>query len=111
MIYTVSVLSCFLGFFMLYNTSQKAKLSKNGSLEKWLQQNKSTAKILGGLLIIVAFILLPLKDGIGVGTITAFLLLMAAAALVIAIAPFHYLRLKHIAALAAFSFLLEFLFL
>ncbi|OJY93301.1 MAG: hypothetical protein BGP13_16880 [Sphingobacteriales bacterium 40-81] len=95
---------------MLYNTSQKAKLSVKGSFEKWLQQNKHIAKPLGILLIVLSFILLPLKDGFGVGTFTAFLLLMAAACLIIMIAPFHYIRFKHIAALVMVSFLLEFLF-
>ncbi|MFT3946934.1 MAG: hypothetical protein QM763_08180 [Agriterribacter sp.] len=110
MIYTISMLCCFLGFFMLYNTSQKAKLSAESLFEKWLQQNKSIAKIPGALLIIIPFIVLPLKDGSGAGTFTAFLLLMAAACLIIMIAPFHYIRIKHIAGLVMGSFLLEFLF-
>ncbi|MFT3747023.1 MAG: hypothetical protein QM768_01855 [Agriterribacter sp.] len=110
MIYTISMLCCFLGFFMLYNTSKKAKLSVKGAFEKWLQQNISVTKPLGVLLIVIPFILLPLKDGFGVGTFTAFLLLMAAAGLIITIAPFHYLRIKHIVVLVMASFLLEFLF-
>lgn len=110
MIYTIAVLCSFFGFFMLYNTSQKAKLSTKGAFEKWLQQNTSIAKTLGCLLIIIPFILLPVKDGTGVGSLTAFLLLMTAAGLIVAVSPFHYLKLTHIAALIAVSFLLECLF-
>lgn len=110
MVYTIAILCCFLGFFMLYNTSKKAKLSSRGSFEKWLQQNKSMAKPLGIFTTIIPFILLPIKDGIGVGTLTAFLLLMTSAGLTIAIAPFHYLRFKYVAALIVAGFLLEFLF-
>lgn len=110
MIYTASIASCFVGFFMLYNTSRKAKLSTRGSFEKWLQQNKAFARATGLVLFVLPFVLLPVKDGVGVGMFTAFLLLMTAAALVVMIAPFHYLRLRHVAALIAASLLLEFLF-
>lgn len=96
---------------MLYNTSKKAKLSTKGNFEKWLQQNKPTAKAIGIGLVVISFVILPIKDGLGVGVLSAFLLLMLSAGLTIAIAPFHYLRFKHIAALVAAVFLLEFLFL
>lgn len=95
---------------MFYNTSKKAKLSNKGSFEKWLQQNKPVAKATGIFLILIPFVLFPLKDGVGAGILTAFLLLMAAAGLTVVIAPFHYLRLKHIIALIACSLILESLF-
>lgn len=110
MIYTISVLCCFLGFFMLYNTSKKAKLSTKGLFENWLQLNKPTAKAVGISLIALPFVILPVKDGAGVGTLTAILLLMTAAGLIIVIAPFHYVRFKHVAVLTVAGLLLEFLF-
>ncbi|MBX2921135.1 MAG: hypothetical protein KF746_03000 [Chitinophagaceae bacterium] len=110
MTYTISVICSFLGFFMLYNTSRKAKLSAKGPFEKWLQQHRAAAKATGVLLVVISFVMLSLKDGLGVGMLTAFLLLMAAASLIIIIAPFQYLRLKYIIALAGASFILEFLF-
>ncbi|MBX3255827.1 MAG: hypothetical protein KF862_16960 [Chitinophagaceae bacterium] len=110
MVYTLSVFSCFLGFFMMYNTSRKAKLSVKGSFEKWLQRNRGAAKTTGILLIVIPFVVLPLKDGAGVGTLTAFLLLMTAACLIVTVTPFHYLRFRHIIALVGTSFLLEVLF-
>ena len=95
---------------MLYNTSHKAKLSVKGAIEKWLQQHPAIAKSVGILLVIASFLILAAKDGTGVGIFTATLLLMTAGCLTIAIAPLYYLRLKHIAALSAGIFLLEFLF-
>ncbi|WEK34620.1 MAG: hypothetical protein P0Y53_19205 [Candidatus Pseudobacter hemicellulosilyticus] len=96
---------------MLYNTSRKARLSSTGTFEKWLQANPAMARLAGGLLILAAFLLLPAKMGIGVGFLTAFLLLMTAASLVIIIAPMQYIRLRHIVLLVAGTFLLEYLFL
>ncbi|MFT4092533.1 MAG: hypothetical protein QM640_02750 [Niabella sp.] len=105
--YTLIVIICFTGFFQVYNTSSKAKLSSSGVYEKWLQSNLLTAKITGTLLLITAFTLLIVKDGWPVGTFTFILLLMAAACYTIAIAPLQYLKLKHLLLIAAFSLLME----
>lgn len=110
MLFTISIVSSFLGFFMLYNTSRKAKLSATGTFEKWLQQHVTFARATGLLLIVWGFILLALKQGVAVGIITAFVLLMAAGSLIVMIAPFHYLKLKHVAALIVACSILEFLF-
>lgn len=110
MLFTISIASEFLGFFMLYNTSRKAKLSVTGVFEKWLQQHVTFARTTGLLLIVWAFILLAIKQGVAVGIITAFVLLMAAGSLIVMIAPFHYLRLKHVAAIVVGCSLLEYLF-
>ena len=111
MIYTSSVICCFTGFFMLYNTSRKAKLSGTGRFEKYLQANPSIARPAGLLLIIVSMMLLVLKMGIGVGLLSAFLLLMVAAGLVVVIAPLHYFKLRHVLLLVVASVLLESLFM
>jgi hypothetical protein len=108
--YTISILCCFSGFFILYNTSRKANLSTKGAFEKWLQQHPAAAKGVGILLIIASFVILVVKDGTGTGILTALLLLMTAGCLTVAIAPLYYLRLRHIVALTAGVFLLEFLF-
>ncbi|WP_276485663.1 hypothetical protein [Paraflavitalea pollutisoli] len=110
MIYSFSMFSCFSGFFMLYNTSRKAKLSTTGRFEQWLQTHPPVAKAAGLALIVVSFVVLAVSLGIGVGILTALLLLMAAASLIVMIAPLQYLKLKHIALLAAGTILLETLF-
>lgn len=111
MLYTISTLCCFTGFFMLYNTSLKAKLSASGKMEKWMQANPGVARIIGSLLIITCFTLFILKMGTAVGIFTGVLLLMAASSLVISIAPLHYFKLRHILMIVCGSLLIEYLFL
>ncbi len=95
---------------MLYNSSGKAKLSRTGAFEMWLQNHIPLTKAMGTVLLALPFLLLPLKDGLGVGMLTAFLLLMTAAGLTVAVAPFYYLRIKHIAILVTGCCFLEYLF-
>ena len=105
--YTLIILLCCMGFFMLYNTSKRAKLSSGGNYQKWLQSNTGIARRTGLLLIIASFSILVATCGWGVGMFTAVILLMAAAAYVIAISPLYYLRWPHIAALSICCLLLE----
>jgi len=105
--YTLIILLCSMGFFMLYNTSRRAKLSVEGSYQRWLQANVAVAKPAGSILIIFSIAALVIKCGWGVGIFTGAILLMASAAYIIAVAPFHYLRWKHIAGIAAFCLLIE----
>lgn len=108
--YTFFLLISFSGFFLLYNTSGKARLSTVGTAERWIQGNAKTAKPLGIALILVSFLLFIWKDGLGAGTISALLLLMLAAALTVVIAPLQFLKLKQIILIISGSLLLEYLF-
>jgi len=92
---------------MLYNTSKRAKLSSVGSSQRWLQANTRTAKRVGLLLIITSFAALIAVCGWGVGLFTAAILLMTAAAYVIVISPFYYLKWPHVTAITGFCLLLE----
>lgn len=105
--HTLILLLCSLGFFMLYHTSKRAKLSVAGKMERWLQANLVKAKRAGVLLLVASMVLLVLKDGLGVGLFTAVILLMATASYIVAVAPFYYLRLKHIGAMVFLSLLME----
>jgi hypothetical protein len=105
--HTLIVICCCLGFFMLYNTSKRAKLSNTGKIEKWLQQHPLKARQLGCSLIVISLILLIGKEGVSVGLFTALLLLMASASYIVAIAPFYYFRFRHVGVLALMSFLIE----
>jgi hypothetical protein len=105
--YTLFIVVAALGFFMLYNTSRKAKLSTSGSLEKWMQAHHKPAKITGLFLIILSIIAMVVKQGVGVGMLTSFTLLMATGCIIVAVAPLHYFRLKHIVLIVAGSLLLE----
>lgn len=102
----IILLSC-LGFFMLYHTSKRAKLSTAGKLEQWLQRYPQNAKRTGVLLVLVSMIAFVYLDGLGVGLFAGVLLLMASAAYTVAIAPLYYLRFKHIAVVALGSLFIE----
>lgn len=105
--HTLILLLCSLGFFMLYHTSKRAKLSVTGKMERWLQTNPVKAKRAGVLLLVASMVLLVLKDGLGVGLFTAVILLMATASYIVAVAPFYYLGLKHIGAMVFLSLFME----
>ena len=105
--YTLIILICCMGFFMLYNTSKRAKLSSAGKYQRWLQSNAFATKPAGITLITCSIIALIIKSGVGVGIFTGVILLMASAGYVVAIAPFHYLSWKHVAGIAVFCLLAE----
>ncbi len=105
--YTLIAIGCFVGFFQYYNTSLKAKLSSDGAYEKWIQSNRGNARISGAVLLIAGFVVLVIKDGLGIGAFTFLLLLMTAACYTIALAPLNCLKLKHILLIISVSFLLE----
>lgn len=110
MIYTTVTLASFLGFFLLYNTSRKVKFPVAGGIERWLQKHPVFSKWAGLVIILASFVVLAVKMGLGVGVLTAFLLLMTAACIVIAIAPFRYFKLSYVCGLLLLSYILEFLF-
>lgn len=110
MLITLAMTCCGLGFFMLYNTSKKVRFSESDKFGRWLQQHSAMATSLGLLFIAVSFLILIFQLGLGVGILTAFLLLMTSAALIIVIAPLRYLKIQSIIALVLICVLLEILF-
>ncbi len=105
--HTLILLFSCLGFFMLYNTSQKAKLSAGGPFERWLQRTPKSARVVGVLLILLGTAAFVYRDGWTAGLFAALLLLMVAAAYTVAIAPLYYLKLKHMVALVLGSLFFE----
>lgn len=97
----------FIGTFFWYNTSEKARLSTTGSMEKWLQAHPREAKWTATFCLLLSAIGLVWIDGLGAGLIKAFLLLMLALTLIVALAPFFLLKWKHVVVLIIISFLLE----
>ena len=105
--YTFIFICVFAGFFQLYNTSAKAKPSGPGAYERWLRSNIKAAKITGGLLLLLSYVLLVVKDGAAVGSFAFVLLLMGAACVIIALAPLHYFKLRHMLMIIALSLFME----
>ncbi|MBX9448734.1 MAG: hypothetical protein KL787_02995 [Taibaiella sp.] len=107
--YSFILLTCFIGVFCLYNTSKRAKLSKNGPIEIWLQAHPQPAKYAGVSLVLTSITVFVIKDGWGAGLFSSSLLLMTAPVCIVTFAPFYYIRIQHIAAIIALSVMLEFL--
>ena len=105
--YTLIIILCCMGFFMLYNTSARARLSAEGRYQKWLQANKKTAKRSGILLVAASIAMLIARCGWGAGIFTAIILVMAVSGYTVMVAPFYFLKWKHIAGMAAFCLLME----
>ena len=105
--HTLILLCSCLGFFMLYNTSQKAKLSATGKFERWLQCAPKCARIAGVLLILAGAAAFVYLDGWAAGLFAALLLLMATAGYIVAIAPLYYLKLRHVAVVVLACLFLE----
>ena len=105
--YTLLAVFCFLGVFQQYNTSGKARLLAAGSYQKWLQFNRGKARWTGLLLMLLSLFGLIIADGWMLGLFTFILLLMSAACYTIALAPFGYVKLKHVVIIALVSLLIE----
>lgn len=105
--YSLTMLCCCIGFFHLYNTSAKAKLSALGIYEIYLQSHPQIAKFSGRILILLSAILLVCKDGWGLGACLFFIMVMCVACLIISLTPMGYIRWKQVLLLVAISFLLE----
>ncbi len=76
-------------------------------MEKWLQTHPAQAKRVGAFLIVLCIVALVWKDGWGVGSFTASLLIMTVGSLVVAIAPMQYISIRHLALLTGMCFLFE----
>ncbi len=75
-----------IGFYALYNTSQKATLQKD-IVSVWLQRNRNLSRAGGILCLLIAFVLFVLEQGIGAGILSGCILLMTVACLIIIICP------------------------
>ncbi|PKD18656.1 hypothetical protein APR41_17830 [Salegentibacter salinarum] len=107
---TLVITITFLGFFILYNTSEKAVLTQSLFLEKWVQNNHLPSKFLGYTLLLIAFIISIPLFGIGAGISLYLTILMTVASVVILLAPLHYITYKTLSAIFIISFIVELIF-
>lgn len=107
--YTLTLLICCTGFFCLYNTSGRARLSKHGQVQAWLQTNQSAARLLGLSAVLATLISLIVLDGAVMGVVHFLLMVMTAGCYIVGFAPFGLFRRHHILALGVVSVLLELL--
>nr|WKN34853.1 hypothetical protein K4G66_20985 [Tunicatimonas sp. TK19036] len=104
---TLSFFLTFLGFYMFYNTSQRAKLIRTNGLEIWVQDHHQPAKYAGGFLFLVALILCILQFGVGSGIFSFFVMLMTVGSLIILLSPLQYINYRTVSGVFLLSILLE----
>lgn len=107
--YTFILLICCSGFFCLYNTSKRARLTTGGQIERWLQSHLPQARVLGLGAVLFTIISLVLMDGAFMGILNLLLMLMAAGCYIVALVPFRLLKLGHMLSLGLIAFLFELL--
>ena len=73
-------------FYMLYNTSKRAELTRD-IFSIWFQNHKLFTRLAGLILLVVSFWMLIAIEGVGVGIFTGFLALMTALSLIILLIP------------------------
>ncbi|KAB5488223.1 MULTISPECIES: hypothetical protein [Flagellimonas] len=82
----------FIGFYLLYGTSQKMAMTGSLGLEKWIGGHAKISKYSGSALLIVSLGLSCIYWGAASGTFTYFVILMTIASLVILLAPLRILN-------------------
>lgn len=104
---TFIVILSSLGFYMLYNTSKRADLSRSFFIELWVQDNPKAGKAMGLSLNFIALVISLFYFGIGSGIFLFFVILMTVASLVVLIAPLRYVNYRIVSFIFLMSFLIE----
>ena len=99
----------FIGFYLLYGTSQKMAMTGSLGLEKWIGGHAKISKYSGSALLIVSLGLSCIYWGAASGTFTFFIILMTIASLVILLAPLRLLNYPFLTLIFACSFIFELL--
>ena len=104
---TSIILLTFLASFVLYNTSKKAMLQQSSSVEKWLQTNEKTAKIIGILTLIIAATTATFHFGITAGILFWLITLMTILSLLVILYPFKKINYKHLIGIFTIILIIE----
>lgn len=103
-----SILLIFIAILVFFNTSKKAELSSNTSLERWIQNNTNYSKISGCLLLICALFLIIYSFGITSGILFWLIMLMSILSLIIVIFPLKKVTYKHLTIVFLLLLIFEF---
>jgi hypothetical protein len=104
---TLIVFISSLGFYLIYNTSQKADLNRSEILEKWAQEHPQASKYIGVFLFAISLILSMIHYGISSGIFSFFVILMTVASMIVLLAPLRYINYKLVSVVFLLSILLE----
>lgn len=97
--YTIICTLTALGFFVLYNTSQKVKFNKSCVFTQWIRSHKKPSVVIALLLLTISLILEIIVDGVAIGIFTFLVYLMFIGSAILSLYPTLSIRLSHIGAL------------
>lgn len=97
----------FIGFYLLYGTSQKMAMVDGLGLEKWIGGHVNLSKYSGLALLIVSLGLSCWYWGAASGTFTFFVILMTIASLVVLLAPLRILNRRFLILVIVVSLVCE----
>ncbi|WP_257669906.1 hypothetical protein [Parapedobacter tibetensis] len=106
MITTITIL-IFLGFFLLYHTSQKAVLSSSLKIAAWIHTYPKSGKRMGLSLLAAAILLCLVYLGIGAGLFSFFVILMTMGSLIVILTPLRLINWKVLIFIFLLSLIIE----
>ncbi|UNY98373.1 hypothetical protein MQE36_14960 [Zhouia spongiae] len=109
--YTIVFLMAFIGFYTLYNASEKAVLEGSFVLSRWLRANIRMSKIMGLFFLSVSCAMLMWSSGIAAGAFIAIVIWMTVGSLIVILAPLKIFRANHLAFIFLITFVVEIIIL
>lgn len=100
----------FIGFFLAYNTSKKAKLKRSLYIEKGAQDHPKQAKVIGLGLLLLVLVGCVFYWGVTSGIFGFLILIMTVGSLVIVLGPIPMIRYKLVGVLFIISLFIELIF-
>ncbi|HLT07581.1 MAG TPA: hypothetical protein VK014_08650 [Cyclobacteriaceae bacterium] len=107
--FTTLILLVSMAFYVWYNTSQKAILSRNNALACWAQDNARVAKIVATFALTLSLGLSMTFYGFASGIFGFTVILMTIASCIVLLSPLQYIPTWVIAASLSLGLFLEFI--
>jgi len=85
----LAILVQLVGFYALYNTSQRAELRKD-KISSWLQRHRTFSTIAGLSFLASSFLFLIAVQGLGAAILNGCVLLMTIGSLIIILSPLTF---------------------
>src|SRR5690606_34127381 len=89
-------LTTFLGFYIVYNTSEKSIKNPSFGFEHWVERKKGASKLWALLLFLVSFAIFYSLFGFGSGTFFFVVTLMALGSLVLLLTPLKLIKPRQV---------------
>ncbi|MDT7830446.1 hypothetical protein RQM65_17390 [Pricia sp. S334] len=103
---TLTVGLTFIGFFLSYNTSKRAKPA-NGKIRDWAKKNPKISIGTGIAFLVAGLALAVVALGLGSGIFSFLVILMLLGSLTVLVSPLHFFSLKGLILLVVIALLIE----